>query len=77
MRALPDEDPDRLLAGYDRSLLAWFERIERLHTRLHPDEVVRTILADARYEQLDQPDRQMIEMCVRGALQTLDAGRRS
>jgi len=68
-----NDNPDARLAGYERELVDWFARIERLRWKRGPDEVARAILADPAYERLASSDRSSIEMCVRGALLPLEA----
>jgi len=67
-----DDDPETRLADYERKLVDWFARIEQLRRARDADEVVRAILADPAYERLAPSDRSSIEMCVRGALLTLE-----
>jgi glyoxylase-like metal-dependent hydrolase (beta-lactamase superfamily II) len=68
-----EEDPDALLVAYRRSVIDWFDRIRRLRGEQGADGVVAAVLADPKYGELEPPDRFSIEMCVRGALLTLEA----
>jgi len=69
---IASEPPADLISRYERALHAWFERIRKLRTTAEPDEVVRSVLADPEYDVLSPADRSSIEMCVRGALLSLD-----
>ena len=71
---LATEPPDLLLNQYESSIEKWFERIRRLRTSHAPDGIVDAVLDEPRYEKLQRPDRLLIEMCVRGALMTLEGG---
>lgn len=67
------EDATALLDAYQQELIDWFSRIRRLRERRSSEDVVRMILAEAEYMALASADRYSIEMCVRGALMTLEA----
>jgi glyoxylase-like metal-dependent hydrolase (beta-lactamase superfamily II) len=69
---LATEPPDQLFDQYESSIENWFDRIRRLRTSYAPDDVVDAVLNEPRYRSLQRPDRLLIEMCVRGALMTLE-----
>jgi hypothetical protein len=62
----------RLIEEYRVSLIEWLGRIRALGNRLSDDEVVRAILEQPENRRLSALDQQMVEMCVRGALGSLD-----
>jgi len=59
--------------GYERQIDCWFDRIARLRREADADGVIKQVLDEAKYEEIDPTDRLSIEMCVRGALLTLEA----
>lgn len=67
-----EENADTLIDGYRRELLDWFDRIRALRKDRSFDAVVDTVLSESKYEGLPLADRLSIEMCVRGALLTLN-----
>lgn len=69
---IADEPPEHLIATYERRLHEWFERIRQLRETGKPETIVRRILAEPKYSGLCPADRASIEMCVRGALQSID-----
>lgn len=65
-------DADARLVAYEDQIRAWFDRIRSLRTEHVPEEVTRIVLSDPKYARLEATDRNSIEMCVRGALLTLE-----
>ncbi len=60
--------------GYARTLTAWFDRLRSLSKDRSARDVVSTLLSAPPYAGLTEIERQMVEMCVRGGLLSLEAG---
>ena len=60
--------------GYARTLTAWFDRLRSLSKDRSARDIVSTILSAPPYAGLTEIERQMVEMCVRGGLLSLEAG---
>ncbi len=56
---------------YMRSLVQWVERIAALRHRMSDAEVVRTVVADRRYQSLEHELRLELTMCILGVLHFL------
>lgn len=70
---IASEPPEALIDRYAQALPIWFDRIRRLRETREPEDVVRDILAAPKYVTLTPADRSSIEMCIRGALMTIEA----
>ena len=60
-----------ILEGYERQLGSWFEHIRRLLQDSSPNAVIEHVLGQSPYERLSEIEKQMIAMCVRGAIASL------
>jgi glyoxylase-like metal-dependent hydrolase (beta-lactamase superfamily II) len=68
------DQPFDLLDRYEQELLGWFAALRALAKRLPPKEVVTHVLGHAKYAALSEIERDMVTMCVRGALLSLETG---
>ena len=59
---------------YERQLIDWFEDLRGLSKCARPAEIVEQVLSRAKYASLPKIDRDMVAMCVRGAILSLEAG---
>jgi len=59
---------------YERQLIDWFEDLRGLLKCAGSAEVVEQVLGRARYVSLSKIDRDIVAMCVRGAILSLEAG---
>jgi len=66
-------DASALFDAYRHALIAWFGRIRSLREGTDSEHVVSSVLSEPKYGALEPSDRYSIEMCVRGALATLEA----
>lgn len=64
---------DSHLAGYERQLITWFDDIRQLRKSLDPADIVRTVLERPQYKDLQTAEVQIAEMCVRGAILSLES----
>jgi glyoxylase-like metal-dependent hydrolase (beta-lactamase superfamily II) len=62
------------LEQYERQLVEWFDEIRDLTVSLEPADVVQRILERPRYRSLSKIEHNMIAMCVRGAILSLQTG---
>lgn len=67
------DDARALLTAYPRHVDEWLARVDALRRRLDPEAVPDAILAESRYALLSPVGREVVRLCVRGALLTLDA----
>jgi glyoxylase-like metal-dependent hydrolase (beta-lactamase superfamily II) len=67
------ESATSLLAEYPRAVDEWLARIAGLKAQMGDEEVAATILAEPRHAGLSEIGRDVVRLCVRGALLTLDA----
>ncbi len=62
------------LDRYKGELIDWFEDLRRLSRRLLPAEIIDQILSQPKYASLPRIKRDMVAMCIRGALLSLETG---
>ncbi|MEI6171672.1 MAG: hypothetical protein WCQ45_04230, partial [bacterium] len=67
------DDARALLTAYPHHVDEWLARIDALRRRLGPEAVPDAILAESCYALLSPVGREVVRLCVRGALLTLDA----
>ncbi len=67
------EDAPALLATYPRAVDEWLARVADLRAGVGDGAVASAILAAPRYEELSEIGRNVVRLCIRGALLTLDA----
>jgi glyoxylase-like metal-dependent hydrolase (beta-lactamase superfamily II) len=65
------DDALAILERYERQLGSWFERIRKLLQDSSPDKVIGHVLGQPPYDRLSAIEKQMIAMCVRGAIASL------
>ena len=68
------DDALALIDRYERQLIDWFEDLRELSESMLPAEIVEQVLDRAEYASLPKIDRDMVAMCVRGAILSLEAG---
>jgi glyoxylase-like metal-dependent hydrolase (beta-lactamase superfamily II) len=66
-------DSPALLMVYPRHVDEWLARVDALRARLGPEEVPDAVLSEPRYALLSPVGREVVRLCVRGALLTLEA----
>jgi glyoxylase-like metal-dependent hydrolase (beta-lactamase superfamily II) len=69
---LAGESPPKLFDQYERALTAWLTRIRSLCKTRSEEEIADEILRDPKYAALSWVNRRLVQMCVRGALLSLD-----
>ncbi len=62
------------LNRYEGQLIDWFEDLRKLSRRLLPAEIIDQILGQPKYASLPRIKRDLVAMCIRGALLSLEAG---
>ena len=62
------------LERYESQLIAWFDDIRTLKESLGPADIVKKILERPCYSNLREAEQSIVEMCVRGAVLSLEAG---
>ncbi len=67
------ENAGELLTSYPENVEAWLARIADLLVRVGEDNVADVILAEPRHAALSPIGRNVVRLCVRGALLTLHA----
>jgi len=68
------DDALALIDRYERQLIDWFEDLRELSKDMPPAEIVDQVVGRAEYASLPKIDRDMVAMCVRGAILSLEAG---
>jgi glyoxylase-like metal-dependent hydrolase (beta-lactamase superfamily II) len=66
-------DAPALLMAYPRRVDEWLACVDALRARLGPEEVPDAVLSEPRYALLSPVGREVVRLCVRGALLTLEA----
>jgi glyoxylase-like metal-dependent hydrolase (beta-lactamase superfamily II) len=61
------------LAAYPERVDRWLERVAAVRAAVGDQDVTRSLLADLEFRGLSPVDQALVELCVQGALQTLDA----
>lgn len=64
-------DASSHLDRYERELMEWFEMIRRLSLTMATDEIVPAVLDRETYTALTEIERNMVIMCIHGALLSL------
>lgn len=67
------DDARALLTAYSRHVDEWLAHVDAVRTCVGPEAVADAILAESRYALLSPVGREVVRLCVRGALLTLDA----
>jgi glyoxylase-like metal-dependent hydrolase (beta-lactamase superfamily II) len=67
------DDARALLTAYPRHVDEWLACVDALRARLGPEEVPGAVLSDPRYALLSPVGLEVVRLCVRGALLTLEA----
>ena len=62
------------LDRYECELIEWFKRIQSLSLTMGPDELMNHILKDKKYASLTETERDMVTMCIHGAILSLKSG---
>jgi len=62
------------LARYESQLIAWFDDIRQLMESLGPADIIKKILERPCYCNLQEAEQSIVEMCVRGAILSLESG---
>ncbi len=68
------QDPIAKIHQYETQLVQWFDHIRHLAQSLEPPDIIDRIVDQPQYATYSRTERQLIEMCVRGALLSLEAG---
>jgi len=66
-------DATACLAAYPDRVDGWLQRVAALRGDVGERDVTRSLLAESEFRGLAPIDQALVELCVRGALQTLDA----
>jgi glyoxylase-like metal-dependent hydrolase (beta-lactamase superfamily II) len=66
------DDADRLLRSYPDAVAAWLARAAELRAAVGDDALADVLLAEPRHAGLSEIARELVRLCVRGALLTLD-----
>lgn len=69
------EDTRGLLASYPGRVARWLARVDALRREVGDGGVARSVLSEPRFAALSPRDRDLVRLCVRGALATLDGPR--
>lgn len=72
---LATEDVRGLLASYAHRVERWLARVDALRQMAGDEGVAEAVLAEPRFAALSPRDRDLVRLCVRGALATLDSPR--
>jgi glyoxylase-like metal-dependent hydrolase (beta-lactamase superfamily II) len=70
------EGASDLLASYPRGVEEWLNHVRDLRERVGEELVADAVLDESRHEGLSSIDRDLVRLCVRGALATLTMGAR-
>jgi len=66
------EDARTLLTAYPRHVDEWLTHVDAVRTCLDPEAVPDVILSEPRFALLSPVGREVVRLCVRGALLTLE-----